>query len=393
MTASALPASAAHTPSEVLQRARSDPAYAAFLLLRIGFTVLPIVFGLDKFINVLTNWEAYLAPWIVDMSPISAHQTMLVVGVIEIVAGVAVAIKPRYAAYIVAAWLAGIIINLLSYPGFYDVALRDFGLLLAALTFARSGLRVRPGLASAHQVGHRYPCRVVGPTPLIPPFIPAPPTPATGERRDHHVSRKEPAMHSSAALQLVHESPNRDLAAAEAAAAAFLRALGISLDSESLAGTPARMARGYAELFTPRAFDLTTFPNDEDYDELVISRNLPLRSVCEHHMLPFVGIAHIGYLPGERIIGLSKLARVAEHFACRPQRQERLTKQIADWLAEKLAPRGVGVVIEAQHSCMTLRGVQAAGSATITSALLGALREDPRSRQEFFALTGTGANA
>ena len=169
-------------------------------------------------------------------------------------------------------------------------------------------------------------------------------------------------MHSSAALQLVHESPHRDLAAAEVAAAAFLRALGISLDSESLAGTPGRMARGYAELFTPRAFDLTTFPNDEGYDELVISRDLPLRSVCEHHMLPFVGIAHIGYLPGERIIGLSKLARVAEHFACRPQRQERLTKQIADWLAEQLQPRGVGVVIEAEHSCMTLRGVHAAGS-------------------------------
>ena len=133
---------AAHTPSEVLQRARSDPAYAAFLVLRIGFTVLPIVFGLDKFTNVLTNWEAYLAPWIVDMSPISAHQVMLVVGVIEIVAGIAVAIKPRYAAYIVAAWLAGIIFNLLSYPGFYDVALRDVGLLLAALTLG--------GLASVY---------------------------------------------------------------------------------------------------------------------------------------------------------------------------------------------------------------------------------------------------
>ena len=387
MTASALPASAAHTSSEVLRRARSDPAYAAFLLLRIGFTVLPIVFGLDKFTNVLTKWEVYLAPWIVDMSPISAHQVMLVVGVIEIVAGVAVAIKPRYAAYIVAAWLAGIIFNLLSYPGFYDVALRDVGLLLAALTLGRSGLGVRPGLASAQQVGHRFPCRVADPT-VLPSVHPAPPTPAPGERRDPLVSRKDPAMHSSAALQLVHPSADRDLAAAEVAAAAFLRALGISLDSESLAGTPGRMARGYAELFTPRTFDLTTFPNDEGYDELVISRNLPLRSVCEHHMLPFVGIVHIGYLPGERIIGLSKLARVAEHFACRPQRQERLTKQIADWLDAQLAPRGVGVVIEAEHTCMTLRGVQAAGSATITSTLLGALREDPRSRQEFFALTG-----
>ena len=137
MTASALPAPAAHTPSDVLQRARSDPAYGAFLVLRIGFTALPIIFGIDKFTNVLTNWEAYLAPWIVDMSPLSAHQVMLVVAVIEIVAGVAVAIKPRYGAYVVAAWLAGIIVNLLSYPGFFDVALRDVGLLLAALTLAR----------------------------------------------------------------------------------------------------------------------------------------------------------------------------------------------------------------------------------------------------------------
>jgi uncharacterized membrane protein YphA (DoxX/SURF4 family) len=137
MTSTALRTSAAHTPTEVLQRARTDPAYAAFLLLRIGFTVLPIVFGLDKFTNVLTTWDAYLAPWIVDISPLSAHHTMLVVGVIEIVAGIAVAIKPRYAAYIVAAWLAGIIINLLTYSGFYDVALRDFGLLVAALTLGR----------------------------------------------------------------------------------------------------------------------------------------------------------------------------------------------------------------------------------------------------------------
>lgn len=135
MTASALPSSSAHVPA--LQRARSDPAYAAFLLLRVGFAALPILAGLDKFTNVLTNWEGYLAPWIVDVSPISAHQVMLVVGVIEIVAGIAVAIKPRYAAYVVAAWLAGIIINLLSYPGFYDVALRDFGLLLGALTLGR----------------------------------------------------------------------------------------------------------------------------------------------------------------------------------------------------------------------------------------------------------------
>ncbi len=135
MTTSVSPASA--TSTGILQRARTDPAYAAFLLLRTGFTVLPIVFGLDKFTNLLTDWQAYLAPWIVGMSPINAHQVMLVVGVIEIVAGVAVAIKPRYAAYIVAAWLAGIIVNLLSFPDFYDIALRDFGLLLAALTLAK----------------------------------------------------------------------------------------------------------------------------------------------------------------------------------------------------------------------------------------------------------------
>ncbi|MUL46757.1 hypothetical protein FZI85_15220 [Mycobacterium sp. CBMA293] len=123
--------------SSALQRIRTDPAYGAYVLLRIGFTALPIVFGIDKFFNVLTNWDTYLAPWIAALSPVSAHQTMLVVGVIEIVAGVAVAVKPRYAAYIVAAWLAGIIIDLVSYPGYFDVALRDFGLLLGALTLAR----------------------------------------------------------------------------------------------------------------------------------------------------------------------------------------------------------------------------------------------------------------
>ncbi|WP_410659080.1 GTP cyclohydrolase I FolE [Amycolatopsis sp. lyj-112] len=194
---------------------------------------------------------------------------------------------------------------------------------------------------------------------------------------------------STPALRVVHEpGTGPDLEAAEAAAADFLTALGISLDSESLRGTPGRMARAYAELFSPRSFDLTTFPNDEGYDELVLARGIPVRSVCEHHLLPFVGVAHVGYLPGDRILGLSKLARIVEHFACRPQVQERLTKQVADWLDEQLDPRGIGVVIEAEHSCMTLRGVQAVGSSTVTSTLLGTLREDARSRQEFFALTG-----
>jgi GTP cyclohydrolase I len=192
-------------------------------------------------------------------------------------------------------------------------------------------------------------------------------------------------------LRVVHDQDPIDLDAAVRAAREFLQALGISLDGESMRDTPGRMARAYAELFTPRPFDLTTFPNDEGYDELVLARSIPVRSVCEHHLLPFVGVAHVGYLPGDRILGLSKLARVVEHFAHRPQVQERLTKQVADWLAEQLAPKGVGVVIEAEHSCMTLRGVQAVGSNTVTSSLLGTLREDPRSRAEFFALTGINA--
>ncbi len=205
------------------------------------------------------------------------------------------------------------------------------------------------------------------------------------------VSQDTPAR-SRSALRVIHEPEGAvDLAAAERAAAQFLRALGISLDTESLQGTPRRMASAYAELFTARPFDLTSFPNDEGYDELVLARAIPLRSVCEHHLLPFVGVAHVGYLPGDRILGLSKLARIVEHFACRPQVQERLTKQVADWLCEHLAPKGVGVVIEAEHTCMTLRGVQAAGSSTVTSTLLGTLREDARSRQEFFALTGVNA--
>ena len=179
-----------------------------------------------------------------------------------------------------------------------------------------------------------------------------------------------------------------DLEAAERAAADLLRALGIATDSEGLRGTPRRVARAYAELFTPSPFDVTTFANDEGYDELVLARDIPLRSVCEHHLLPFTGVAHVGYLPGERIVGLSKLARVVEHFARRPQVQERLTKQIADWLDRHLQPKGVGVVIEAEHTCMTLRGVRAAGSSTTTSALVGTVRDDPRTRQEFFALTG-----
>jgi GTP cyclohydrolase I len=191
-------------------------------------------------------------------------------------------------------------------------------------------------------------------------------------------------------LRVVHDGSTPDHARARDAAEAFLRALGVPVDAPGVADTPRRMADAYAELLTPRAFELTTFPNDEGYDELVLARGIPVRSVCEHHVLPFTGVAHVGYLPGERIVGLSKLARVVELFARRPQVQERLTVQVASWLTDQLRPRGVGVVIEAEHLCMTLRGVQAPGTTTITSALRGVLREDARSRAEFLSLTGGG---
>jgi GTP cyclohydrolase I len=178
-----------------------------------------------------------------------------------------------------------------------------------------------------------------------------------------------------------------DLVAATAAAHCLLTSLGVELYSESMAKTPQRMAAALVELLTPRPFQLTTFPNDGGYDELIVARGIPVRSLCEHHMLPFVGIAHIGYLPGERILGLSKLARVMEHFSRRPQVQERLTTQVSAWLRDQLGAAGVGVVIEAEHLCMTLRGVQAPGTTTVTSSLLGVLREDARTRSEFLALT------
>jgi GTP cyclohydrolase I len=191
------------------------------------------------------------------------------------------------------------------------------------------------------------------------------------------------------ALRAVRETGAVDLRAAEEAIDRLLRALGRDPASPHLAETPRRVASAYAEMLTARQFDLTTFPNDEGYDELVIARDIPLQSLCEHHLLPFSGVAHIGYLPGARILGLSKLARVLELFARDLQVQERLTQQVADWLQEHLAPRGVGVVVEAEHLCMSLRGVRTPGARTVTSALHGVLRSDARSRAEFFALTGT----
>ena len=189
--------------------------------------------------------------------------------------------------------------------------------------------------------------------------------------------------------RLLEEPVDRELA--ERAVRDLLRALRRDPADPHLAETPRRVAAAYAELLTPQPFDLTTFPNDEGYNELVLATRIPVQSLCEHHLLPFTGVAHIGYLPGERILGLSKLARVLELFARDLQVQERLTQQVADWLQEHLAPRGVGVVIEAEHLCMSLRGVRAGGSRTTTSALLGLLREDARTRAEFLSLTRTAA--
>jgi GTP cyclohydrolase I len=178
-----------------------------------------------------------------------------------------------------------------------------------------------------------------------------------------------------------------DRDAVERAAADLLRALGRDVDSEALEETPRRVADAYSELLTPQRFRPTTFANDDGYDELIVARAIPFHSLCMHHLLPFHGVAHVGYLPGERIIGLSKLGRVVEYFSRDLQIQERLTTQVAGWLQQELEPKGVGVVLEAEHLCMSLRGVQKLGAKTVTSALRGLVRDDARTRQEFLALT------
>lgn len=187
--------------------------------------------------------------------------------------------------------------------------------------------------------------------------------------------------------RITHTPPAIDPRAAEDAAAELLKALGLDLTDESLVDTPRRMADALLEMTTVPEFELTTFSNEEEYDELVLVQDIPVQSLCEHHMLPFVGVAHVGYLPGHRILGLSKFARMVEFHARRPQTQERLTKRIADHLQQQLEPDGVGVVIEAEHTCMSLRGARTPGSRTLTSALFGRIRDDARSRAEFLALT------
>ena len=187
--------------------------------------------------------------------------------------------------------------------------------------------------------------------------------------------------------RVVHTAPSVDMAAAERAAADLLHALGQPIDGDDMRETPRRMAHAYVEMLSAEPFDFTTFQNSEEYDELVLVQDIPVRSVCEHHMLPFVGVAHVGYLPDDRLLGLSKLARVVDLYSHRTQTQERLTKQIAEHLRTQLEPRGVGVVVEAEHTCMSLRGIRAVGARTVTSTLFGALREDAASRAEFLALT------
>lgn len=181
----------------------------------------------------------------------------------------------------------------------------------------------------------------------------------------------------------------------EAAVKELLAAIGEDGEREGLRETPQRVAKMYTEIFSGLEDDPTRyvkiFHEKENYNELVIVRDIPLYSVCEHHLLPFVGTAHIAYIPKHgHIIGLSKFARIVDAFARRPQVQERLTGQIADFLLEQLDPYGVAVVIEAEHLCMTMRGARAAGSVTQTSALRGIMRSEAKSRAEVMALLTGG---
>ncbi|MFE3105279.1 GTP cyclohydrolase I [Nocardia tengchongensis] len=188
------------------------------------------------------------------------------------------------------------------------------------------------------------------------------------------------------------EPGQRDIAAATSAAAAFLLALGVDTSAEHLRDTPLRMARAYEEMLSPRDFDLTVFPNDDGYKGLVVTGKIPFNSLCEHHILPFFGGAYVGYLPGEQVVGISKLARVVEMFTLRPQTQERMTQEIARWLTDNLDARGIGVMVQAEHLCMTQRGAKSPGSMTMTAAWDGLL-EDPSHREEFEYMIKLGQGA
>ena len=182
----------------------------------------------------------------------------------------------------------------------------------------------------------------------------------------------------------IHESP--EPSTVERAAHDLLLALGADVGADGLRETPRRMAETYAELLRPVRFNLTTFPNEEGYDELVVVRDIPFHSLCMHHVLPFHGVAHVAYLPAEHILGLSKLARVVDRFARDLQLQERMTVQIANTLMEVLEPKAVGVVVKCRHMCMESRGIRTPGEETITSAMLGELQPNLALRTEFLAL-------
>ncbi len=182
---------------------------------------------------------------------------------------------------------------------------------------------------------------------------------------------------------------NMDLAGIEDAVRRILLAVGEDVQREGLRGTPGRVADMYAELLggmwhDPKEHLTSVFR--EDYDEIVLLRDIPFYSICEHHIMPFIGKAHVAYLPDGQVLGVSKLARVVDCFARRLQVQERLTVQIADFLMDNLKPKGVAVVIEASHSCMTIRGIKKPGSVMVTSALRGIFIRDPRSRNEVLRL-------
>lgn len=185
--------------------------------------------------------------------------------------------------------------------------------------------------------------------------------------------------------------PRPTQADAEAAVRTLIEWAGDDPDREGLLETPKRVAKSYRELFAgyesdPRAYLEKTFEEVGGYDELVLLRDIPVVSFCEHHMLPFLGRAHVGYLPNDRVVGISKLARVVHGFARRLQIQEKLTAQVAEAIQDILKPKGVGVVVVSEHSCMTMRGVNTPGTRLTTSHLLGDVRDDPRTRQEFFDL-------
>jgi GTP cyclohydrolase I len=180
-------------------------------------------------------------------------------------------------------------------------------------------------------------------------------------------------------------------AEAEAAVRTLIEWAGDDPDREGLLDTPARVTKAYKELFSgygadPKDYLQRTFEEVGGYDELVILKDIRVVSFCEHHMLPFLGKAHVGYLPRNRVVGISKLARVVNGFARRLQIQEKLTAEIAEAIHDILDPKGVGVVLVSEHSCMTMRGINTPGSRLTTSHLLGEVRDDPRTRQEFFDL-------